>query len=63
MECHLIKVLFNIYQTCGRGRVGGCGVILWGNRNKCYSFGSETIMRIRFDTILTCCLEHWHKLE
>lgn len=37
MECHLIKVLFNIYQMW-MGWGGGCGVILWGDRENCYSF-------------------------
>ena len=35
IECHLIKVLFNIYQTCAGVGLGAHGVMLWGNRNKC----------------------------
>lgn len=40
MECRLIKVLFNIYQTCGRcgfgggGRGDGSRVILWGKQGQ-----------------------------
>ena len=35
VECHPIKVLFNIYQTCAGVGLGARGVMLWGNRNKC----------------------------
>lgn len=40
MERRLIKVLFNIYQTCGRCGFGGGGggdgsrVILWGKQGQ-----------------------------
>lgn len=36
MERRLIKVLFNIYQTCGRCGFGGRGsrVILWGKQGQ-----------------------------
>ena len=62
-ECHLIKVVFNIYQTCGGVGFGGQGVLLWGNRNQCYGFWSENDIRVKCDAILMCSLQHWNKLE
>lgn len=63
MEFHLIEVLFNIYQTCGRGGVGTCGVTLWGHQEKRDSFWRETTTRMKFDTVLMCCLQYWNRPE